>query len=136
AALTHRLLAFSRRQALNAGPVDLNRLVAGMDDLLRRTLGEPIEVDLVLAANLWAALADAAQVENALLKLAINARDAMPECRTLTVETANAQLDGDYAAANPGLAPGDYVMLAVSDTGTGMTPEVLQRAFEPFFTTK
>ncbi len=136
AALTHRLLAFSRRQALNAGPVDLNKLVAGMDDLLRRTLGEPIEVDLVLSAGLWSALADSAQVENALLNLAINARDAMPGGGTLTVETANAQFDADYAAANPGLAPGDYVMLAVSDTGTGMTPEVLQRAFEPFFTTK
>ena len=136
AALTHRLLAFSRRQALNAGPVDFNRLVAGMEDLLRRTLGEQVEVDLVLAADLWTGLADAAQVENALLNLAINARDAMPEGGTLTVETASAQFDADYAAANPGLAPGDYVMLAVSDTGTGMTPEVLARAFEPFFTTK
>lgn len=136
AALTHRLLAFSRRQALNAGPVELNRLVAGMDDLLRRTLGEQVEVDLVLSADLWAALADAAQVENALLNLTINARDAMPSGGTVTVETANAQFDADYAAANPGLAPGDYVMLAVSDTGTGMPPEVLQRAFEPFFTTK
>jgi CheY-like chemotaxis protein len=134
AALTHRLLAFSRRQALNAGPVDLNRLVAGMDDLLRRTLGEQVEVDLVLSADLWPALADAAQVENALLNLAINARDAMPLGGRLIIATRNiaaAELDKSVD-----LAPGDYVRISVADTGIGMSPEVLARACEPFFTTK
>ncbi len=136
AALTHRLLAFSRQQTLQPGAVDLNRLVAGMADLLRRTLGEQVEVELRLAGDLQPALADAAQVENALLNLAINARDAMPEGGNLLIETGNAVLDADYVAMNADATIGEYVMLAVSDTGRGMSPEVLKHAFEPFFTTK
>ncbi|HNB26899.1 MAG TPA: PAS domain S-box protein [Alphaproteobacteria bacterium] len=136
AALTHRLLAFSRQQTLLPGPVDCNKLVAGMGDLLRRTLGEQVEVELRLAPDLKAALADAAQVENALLNLAINARDAMPDGGKLLIETGNQTLDADYVALNPDARAGDYAMLAVSDTGTGMPPEVLAHAFEPFFTTK
>ncbi len=136
AALTHRLLAFSRQQTLLPGPVDFNRLVVGMDDLLRRTLGEQVEIELHLAADLKPALADAAQVENALLNLAINARDAMPDGGKLLIETGNQTLDADYVALNPDAKAGDFAMLAVSDTGTGMRPEVLAHAFEPFFTTK
>jgi PAS domain S-box-containing protein len=136
AALTYRLLAFSRRQTLRPGPVDCNRLVIGMDELLRRSLGEQIEIQLKLAPDLKLALADGAQLESALLNLAINARDAMPAGGTLTIETANAVLDADYAAQNVEVKPGDYAMLAVSDTGTGMTPETVAHAFEPFFTTK
>ncbi|MBX6322692.1 MAG: PAS domain S-box protein, partial [Rhodospirillaceae bacterium] len=136
AALTHRLLAFSRRQTLQPAQLDLNRLTVGMEDMLRRTLGENVEVELKLQPHLWLALADKAQVENALLNLAINSRDAMPTGGRLTIETANVRLDEDYAARNAGVKAGNYVMLAVSDTGTGMPPEVVQRAIEPFFTTK
>ena len=136
AALTHRLLAFSRQQTLMAQKVDLNRLIRDMDELVRRTLGEHVEIELKLAADLWPALADSGQVENSLLNLAINARDAMPEGGKLTIETTNIHLDEDYAASNAEVATGDYVMLAVTDTGTGMPPDVLAHVFEPFFTTK
>jgi PAS domain S-box-containing protein len=135
-ALTHRLLAFSRRQTLQPHAFDLNQLVAGMRDLLHRTLGENIEIEISLRRGLWMAIADHNQVENSLLNLAINARDAMPAGGRLTIETSNSRLDATYAAGNVEVTPGDYVMLAVSDTGTGMTPGVLERAFEPFFTTK
>jgi PAS domain S-box-containing protein len=136
AALTHRLLAFSRRQTLVTGPLDCNQLAAGMEDLLGRALGEHVEIEMRLDPGLWQASADKGQVENALLNLAINARDAMPGGGHLTIETKNAHLDDDYVAHNPDVIPGDYVMLAVTDTGTGMAPEVLEHAFEPFFTTK
>ncbi|WP_207792109.1 ATP-binding protein [Siccirubricoccus phaeus] len=136
AELTRRLLAFSRQQALAPEPVEVNRLVAGMSDLLQRTIGEEVQVETVLAGGLWRALVDPNQLESALLNLAVNARDAMPEGGKLTIETANAHLDEAYAAARAEVRPGQYVMVSVSDTGTGMTPEVLARAFEPFFTTK
>jgi PAS domain S-box-containing protein len=136
AALTHRLLAFSRRQTLVTGPLDCNQLAGGMEDLLGRALGEHVEIEMRLDAGLWQASADKGQVENALLNLAINARDAMPGGGHLTIETKNVHLDEDYVAHNPDVIPGDYVMLAVTDTGTGMAPEVLEHAFEPFFTTK
>ena len=136
AALTHRLLAFSRQQMLVTRSVDFNRLIDDMDDLLRRTLGEHVEVELKLAGDLWAALADSGQVENSLLNLAINARDAMPDGGKLTIETSNVHLDEDYASSNAELTPGDYVMMTVTDTGTGMPPDVLAHVFEPFFTTK
>ncbi|MEZ5831483.1 MAG: PAS domain-containing protein [Dongiaceae bacterium] len=135
-ALTHRLLAFSRRQMLVAQRVDFNRLIGDMDDLLRRTLGEVVEIELKLAKDLWPALADSGQVENSLLNLAINARDAMPGGGKLTIETGNVHLDEDYAGSNSEVTPGDYVMMAVTDTGTGMSPDVLTHVFEPFFTTK
>ncbi|HKP24076.1 MAG TPA: PAS domain S-box protein, partial [Dongiaceae bacterium] len=136
AALVQRLLAFSRRQTLIPEALDLNRLAAEMEDLLRRTLGEDIEIELKLNAPLWTALADKGQVENALLNLTVNARDAMPAGGKLTIETGNVHLDEDYAAQSPEVTPGDYVMLAVTDTGSGMPAEVLEHAFEPFFTTK
>ena len=136
AALTHRLLAFSRQQTLIAQKVDFNRLIRGIDELLRRVLGEHVDVELKLAPDLWPALADSGQVENSLLNLAINARDAMPGGGKLAIETANVHLDEDYAGSNAEVTPGDYVMMAVTDTGTGMAPEVLAHVFEPFFTTK
>jgi len=137
ATLTHRLLAFSRRQPLEPKPIDANRLVADMSELLRRTLGETIELETVLAGGLWSVTADPNQLENSLLNLAVNARDAMPDGGKLTIETANAYLDEDYVAklVEP-LPAGQYVMIAVSDTGTGMDSITLDRAFEPFFTTK
>jgi PAS domain S-box-containing protein len=136
AALIKQMLAFSRRQILAPEPIDLSALAEGMEDLLRRTLGEAIEIEMQPAPGLWLALADKGQVESALLNLAINARDAMAPGGKLTIETSNAYLDDDYARNNPEVAPGDYVMLAVTDTGSGMPPEVIERAFEPFFTTK
>jgi PAS domain S-box-containing protein len=135
AALTHRLLAFTRRQTLEPKPTDVNRLVAGMEELVRRTMSPAIEVEIVGAAGLWATLVDPNQLENALLNLCINARDAMPGGGRLTVETANRWLD-ERAARTRDLPPGQYVSLCVSDTGTGMTPDVVSRAFDPFFTTK
>ncbi len=136
ATLIRQLLAFSRRQALSPKAFDLNALVTSTRELLSRTLGEHIEVVMRLAPDLWPAMADSAQVESALANLAINARDAMPNGGRLTLETANKHLDPPYADTNPEAQPGDYVMLAVSDTGTGIPPDVLGRVFEPFFTTK
>lgn len=136
ASLTQRLLAFSRRQALAPREVDINRLIGGMSELLRRTLGESIVIEVVQAGGLWRTLADPNQLENALLNLAINARDAMPEGGKLTLETGNTYLDEDYAAAHAEVRAGQYVLLAVTDTGSGMAPEVIERAFEPFYTTK
>jgi signal transduction histidine kinase len=133
--LTQRLLAFARRQPLNPKPIDVNKLVTGMSELLHRTLGESIRIETVLSAGIWRVAADANQVENALLNLAVNARDAMPSGGKLTIETANAFLDDAYANANE-VKPGQYVVVAVSDTGTGMAKDVLEKAFEPFFTTK
>ena len=135
AALTHRLLAFSRRQTLDPKSIDVNRLVAGMEDLVRRTVGPAIHVEIVHAGGLWPTLVDPNQLENALLNLCINARDAMADGGRLTVETANKWLD-ERAAKARDLPSGQYVSLCVSDTGTGMPPEVIARAFEPFFTTK
>jgi signal transduction histidine kinase/CheY-like chemotaxis protein len=134
--LTGQLLAFARRQALAPKSVDLGRVIRDMSDMLRRTLGEDILVEAVIAGGLWNTLVDPNQVENTILNLAINARDAMPEGGKLTLEVANAYLDDAYAASHVEVTPGQYVMLAVSDTGTGMTPEVVSRVFEPFFTTK
>jgi CheY-like chemotaxis protein len=136
AALTHRLLAFSRRQSLDTRPNDINRLVASMEDLLHRTLGEHISSQSILAADLWPAFADSNQLENAVLNLAINARDAMPDGGRLTIETANAVLDTSYTSLHKDLEPGDYVVVSVSDTGTGMPPDVVEKAIDPFFTTK
>jgi PAS domain S-box-containing protein len=136
AALVHRLLAFSRRQALSPQQIDVNGLVAGAEELLRRTLGDDIEIEMKLRSGIWSAFADKTQVENALLNLAINARDAMPAGGKLTIETANVHLDEDYALRNLEVVPGDYILVAVSDTGVGMSQETLERAFEPFFTTK
>jgi len=134
--LTARLLAFSRQQPLSPKVLDANRLVTGMSDLLRRTLGETIRIETVLAGGLWRTFADSSQLENALLNLAVNGRDAMPEGGKLTIETANAYLDDSYAAGHAELQAGQYVMIAVTDTGTGMNPETIEKAFEPFFTTK
>ncbi len=136
AALTQRLLAFSRRQPLDPKPVDVGRLVTGMSDLLRRSLGEQIAVETVLAGGLWRAHVDANQLEVAILNLAVNARDAMPNGGKLTIETANAYLDEGYAADQAEVVPGQYVLVCLSDSGVGMSKDVLARAFEPFFTTK
>jgi PAS domain S-box-containing protein len=136
AGLTHRLLAFARRQPLDTRANDINRLVAGMEDLLDRTLGEQIELKLMFADDLWTAFTDANQLENALLNLAINARDAMPEGGRLTIETQNVQLQAAYTSLHEGLQPGAYIAVSVSDTGIGMSPAVLAKAIDPFFTTK
>ncbi|WJI36622.1 MULTISPECIES: CHASE3 domain-containing protein [Mesorhizobium] len=136
AKLTSRLLAFSRQQPLAPQVVDTNRLVTGMSDLLRRALGEGIRIETVLAGGLWKTHADPSQIENAILNLAVNARDAMGEDGKLTIETANSHLDDGYAATHADVIPGQYVMIAVSDTGEGMSADVMARAFEPFFTTK
>ena len=136
AALTRSMLAFSRQQALQPIDLDLGVVVGELMELLPRTLGETIQIKVVRAPDLWPCHADAAQVQNALLNLALNARDAMPGGGALTIETANAHLDDDYAARNTDLTAGDYVSLSVADTGSGMAPDVIARAFEPFFTTK
>ena len=136
ASLTKRLLAFSRRQTLAPSFTDLNRLVSGMSDLLRRTLGEAVDVETVLAGGLWSTFVDQNQLESALLNLAVNARDAMPSGGRLTIETGNTYLDDEYAAAHAEVTPGQYVVMAVTDTGAGMSDDVRVRAFEPFFTTK
>ena len=135
AALTHRLLAFSRRQTLDPRPTDINRLIGGMEDLVRRTVGPRVDVEVVGAGGIWTTLVDPNQLENALLNLCINARDAMPDGGRITIETANKWLD-PRAAAERNLADGQYLSLCVTDTGTGMSPEVAARAFDPFFTTK
>ncbi len=135
ASLTQRLLAFSRRQTLDPKPTDANRLIAGMEELLRRTVGPENTIEVVGAAGLWTANIDAGQLENALLNLCINGRDAMPDGGRLTIETANKWLD-ERAGRERELPPGQYLSVCVTDTGTGMTPEVIERVFEPFFTTK
>jgi signal transduction histidine kinase/HAMP domain-containing protein/ActR/RegA family two-component response regulator len=134
--LTRRLLAFSRHQPLLAQPTDLNKLVLGMLDLMRRTLGATIQINTVLANDLWDTLVDPDQLESALLNLVINARDAMPQGGRLTLETANILIEEEYAVSQADMQPGPYVMLVVGDTGVGMPTKVLERAFEPFFTTK
>jgi PAS domain S-box-containing protein len=136
AQLTQRLLAFSRQQPLRPEAVNPNRLVAGMSDLLRHSLGQHVRLEIVLAGGIWRTHVDPNQLENVILNLAVNARDAMPEGGRLTIETQNAHLDHRYAAAHPGVAAGQYVLVAVSDTGSGMPPEVVAKAFDPFFTTK
>jgi len=136
AALTRQLLAFSRRQPLELRPLDTNDLVAQVAELLRHALGERITIETVLGRGVWSVAADAGQLETALLNLAINARDAMPQAGLLTIETANFTLDESSAAARSIRMADPYVVIAVSDTGTGMTPEVASRACEPFFTTK
>ena len=137
ATLTARLLAFARRQPLDPKSVHPARLVTGLADLLQRTLGETIALQTVNGAGLWRVLADPAEIENALLNLAVNARDAMPEGGRLTIETSNAYLDEDYVASIPEpVATGQYVLIAVTDTGAGMDSQILERVFEPFFTTK
>jgi PAS domain S-box-containing protein len=136
ATLTSRLLAFSRQQPLAPESLDLNKLVANMSELLRRTLGEHVQIETVLAGGLWRTMADPGEVENALLNLCVNARDAMPDGGRLTIETANAHLDETYAADHLEVAVGQYVLICVSDTGSGMPPEVIERAFDPFYTTK
>jgi PAS domain S-box-containing protein len=133
--LTHRLLAFSRRQTLDPRALDANRLIGSMEDLIRRTMGPNVRVEVVGAGGLWPIRVDASQLENSLLNLCINARDAMPEGGVLTIETANKWLD-PRAAKERELPPGQYVSLCVTDSGTGMTPQVIARAFDPFFTTK
>lgn len=136
AILTQRLLAFARQQPLAPQPIDANKMIANMSDLLHSTLGEQVRIETVASAGLWTINADIQQLENAILNVAINARDAMPEGGKLTIETANAYLDEAYCRQNPEIEPGQYVMIAVADTGTGMPPEVASRAFDPFFTTK
>jgi PAS domain S-box-containing protein len=136
AALTHRLLAFSRRQPLDPKPIDANELVASMDELVRRTTSEAIRVELCAAEGLWLTSCDPNQLENALLNLVINARDAMPDGGSLIIETGNAELDDAYVATHRDVVPGQYVALSVTDTGSGMSNDVLERVFEPFFTTK
>jgi len=134
-ALTHRLLAFSRRQTLDPKPTNVNRLIAGLDELVRRTVGPSIGVEVVGSSGLWGTLVDPNQLENAILNLCINARDAMPEGGRLTIETANRWFD-ESAARQQDLPVGQYVSVSVTDTGTGMTPDVITKAFDPFFTTK
>jgi PAS domain S-box-containing protein len=135
ASLTHRLLAFSRRQTLDPKPADVNKLIAGMEDLINRTMGPNIAVEVVGAAGLWLTRVDAPQLESAILNLAINARDAMPNGGKLTIEAANKWLD-ERAARERDVPPGQYVSVCVTDTGVGMPPDVVARAFDPFFTTK
>lgn len=136
AILTQQLLAFARRQPLNPKPTDVNRLVSGMSDLIRRTLSENISIETVLGGGLWVVEVDPHQLENALLNLAVNSRDAMPSGGKLTIETANTHLDEGYTARYAEIAAGQYVVICVTDTGTGMTSDVVARAFDPFFTTK
>ena len=136
ALLTQRLLAFSRQQPLEPEAVDANKLVSGMSDLLRHSLGADVQLETVLAGGLWRTHADPNQLENIILNLAVNARDAMPDGGHLTIETQNAHFDERYEAANLGVSAGHYVLIAVTNTGTGMPPEVVAKAFDPFFTTK
>ncbi len=136
AALTNRLLAFSRRQALDPKPINVNTFLNNLIEFLYRTLGEQIEIQTVGAAGLWQIEVDASQLESAIVNLAINARDAMPQGGKLTIEASNQFVDDGYHKSNPEIVPGQYVAISVTDTGTGMTPETLAHAFEPFYTTK
>ena len=136
AQLTSRLLAFSRQQPLQPQALDPNKLVAGMSELLRRTVLEDVRIETVLAGGLWRVNADPNQLESSILNLCINARDAMPDGGQLTIETANAHLDDAYASGEADVTAGQYVMIGITDTGTGMPPDVVQRAFDPFYTTK
>jgi nitrogen-specific signal transduction histidine kinase/CheY-like chemotaxis protein len=136
AQLTQRLLAFSRRQPLNPRFLDINKLIVAISDLLTRTLGENIQLETIGGAGLWKVEVDASEMESTLLNLALNARDAMPEGGKLTIETGNAYLDEAYCREHEGIVPGQYVLIAVSDSGAGMSTETIDRAFEPFFTTK
>jgi CheY-like chemotaxis protein len=136
AKLTHRLLAFARRQPLAPVRADLNKIISGVSDLLRRTMGETIVFETALAAGLWPTFVDTNQLENVIVNLAVNARDAMPNGGHLTIETANSYLDEAYARQFGDVAPGQYVLLSVTDTGGGIPPDLLRRVFEPFFTTK
>jgi len=136
ARLAQQLLAFGRRQALEPKVINVGRFITGMDDMLRRTIGADVEFEIAISGGLWTTLVDPNQVENAVLNLAINARDAMPDGGKLTIEAGNAFLDDSYAAGHEGVRPGQYVMLAVTDTGSGMPPEIVERVFEPFFSTK
>lgn len=136
AALTHRLLAFSRRQSLDSKPVEMNHLINAMGELIQRSVNESIKLEMQLAGDLWTAEADPNQLENALLNLVLNARDAMPDGGLLTVETYNRQLDKAFTNAHENLLPGDYVVLSITDNGCGMPEAVISRAFDPFFTTK
>ena len=135
ASLTHRLLAFARRQPLDPQPLDVNQLIENIEDMLRRTLGEQVQLRIALAAETWPALSDANQLESAILNLAINSRDAMPDGGVLTIETGNATVQAGEIRADE-LEAGDYTVIAVTDTGTGMSPETAAKAFDPFFTTK
>jgi len=135
AALTQRLLAFSRRQTLDPKSTNVNQLISGMEELIRRTVGPSVEVEVVGAGGIWPTRVDRSQLESALLNLCINARDAMPDGGRITIETANKWLD-ERAAKERELPPGQYVSLCVTDTGTGMAPDVIAQAFDPFFTTK
>ena len=134
--LTQQLLAFARRQPLTPQATNVARLVNDMADLLRHSLGERVDVEFEVAPDAWGAKIDPGQLENAILNLAINARDAMPEGGTVRIEVANATLDRGYAILHPEVTPGAYVLIGVSDNGTGMPPDVIARAFDPFFTTK
>jgi signal transduction histidine kinase/ActR/RegA family two-component response regulator len=136
AALTSRLLAFSRRQPLDPKPLDVNKFLAAAAEFMQRSLGETVDVEAVGSAGLWQIEADPNHLESALVNLAINSRDAMPEGGKITIEATNVYADEDYCQVNPDLTPGQYVLICVSDTGSGMPPDVLSRAFEPFFTTK
>src|SRR5687768_700408 len=136
AELTARLLAFSRQQPLDPRPVDVNKLVGGMSEMLTRTLGGNVRMETVLAGGLWRMFADPPQLESAILNLCVNGRDALTEGGKITLETMNAHLDDTYAAQHAEVRPGQYVAIAVSDTGTGMAPDIVSRAFDPFFTTK
>ena len=136
ASLTQRLLAFSRQQVLSPQQVDLNRLVASLSEMLTRTVGETIAVETILGSGLWPTFVDVSQLENAIVNLVVNARDAMPDGGRITIETANASLDEAYCRQFGDVAPGQYVLISVTDTGTGISPENLTKVFEPFFTTK
>ena len=136
ATLTKRLLAFSRQQPLNPALLDVNRVLNGLSDFLRRALGEDVSLEIVGGGGVWPVEADAAELEAAILNLAVNARDAMPEGGKLTIEASNSYLDDSYCRQNADVQPGQYVQIAVTDTGSGMGKDVIERAFEPFFTTK